>query len=244
MQISDGLHPSSGDQLSTTGAQGGRDLVTRKSFHEQLEELQQDVLKMGTLVEQAIFSAIKSLKTRDENLAQQVINGDDAIDEYMIHIEDDCVRLLALQQPMASDLRVISAAMKIVNDLERIADHATDVAKVTIRISGQTLIKPLIDVPRMAEITQQMLRQSLDAFMRRDASGVEQLIDWDHEVDGLYHQIFRELLTFMMEDPRTIRQATHLLFAARHMERMADYCTNLGEAVYYMVRGERIDLNV
>jgi phosphate transport system protein len=219
-------------------------LVTRKSFHEQLDELQQDVLKMGTMVEQAIFNAVKSLKTRDEILAQQVIDGDVAIDDFQVRIEDDCIRLLALQQPMASDLRVISAVLKITNDLERIADHAKDVSKVTIRISGQPLIKPLIDIPRMAEITQKMLRISLDAFMSRDASEVEQLIDCDHEVDALYHQIFRELLSFMLEDTRTIQQATHLLFVGRHMERMADYCTNLGEAVYFMVKGERKDLNV
>ncbi len=219
-------------------------MVTRKSFHEQLDELQQDVLKMGTMVEQAIFNAVKSLKTRDEILAQQVIDGDVSIDDFQVRIEDDCIRLLALQQPMASDLRVISAVLKITNDLERIADHAKDVSKVTIRISGQPLIKPLIDIPRMAEITQKMLRISLDAFMSRDASEVEQLIDCDHEVDALYHQIFRELLSFMLEDTRTIQQATHLLFVGRHMERMADYCTNLGEAVYFMVKGERKDLNV
>ncbi len=219
-------------------------MVTRKSFHEQLDELQQEVLTMGTMVEQAIFNAIKALKARDEILAKQVIDGDDAIDDFQVRIEDNCIRLLALQQPMASDLRVISAVLKISNDLERIADHATDVSKVTIRISGQPLIKPLIDVPRMSEITQKMLRISLDAFIRRDASEVEQLIEYDHEVDALYQQIFRELLTFMLEDPRTIRQATHLLFVARHLERMADYCTNLGEAVYFMVKGERKDLNV
>jgi len=219
-------------------------LVTRKSFHEQLDELQQDVLTMGTMVEQAIFNAVKSLKARDESLAQQVIDGDDTIDDFQVRIEDDCIRLLALQQPMASDLRVISAVLKIANDLERIADHATDVSKVTIRISGQPLIKPLIDIPRMAEITQKMLRISLDAFIRRDDSEVEQLIDCDHEVDSLYNQIFRELLTFMLEDPRMIRQATHLLFVGRHLERMADYCTNLGEAVYFMVKGERKNLNI
>ena len=219
-------------------------MVTRKSFHEQLGEMQQDVLKMGTMVEQAIFDAVKSLKKRDESLAQQVIDGDDAIDDFQVRIEDNCIRLLALQQPMAGDLRVISAAMKIVNDLERMADHASDISKVTIRLSGQPLIKPLIDIPRMAEITQKMLRISLDAFVNRDASEVEQLIDFDHEVDALYQQVFRELLVFMIEDPRTIKQSTHLLFVARHLERMADYCTNLGEAVYYMVKGERKDLNI
>jgi phosphate transport system protein len=206
--------------------------------------MQQDVLKMGTMVEQAIFDSVKSLKKRDESLAQQVIDGDDAIDDFQVRIEDSCIKLLALQQPMAGDLRVISAAMKIVNDLERMADHASDISKVTIRLSGQPLIKPLIDIPRMAETTQKMLRISLDAFVNRDASEVEQLIDCDHEVDALYQQVFRELLVFMIEDPRTIRQSTHLLFVARHLERMGDYCTNLGEAVYYMVKGERKDLNI
>ncbi len=219
-------------------------MVTRKSFHEQLGEMQQDVLKMGTMVEQAIFDSVKSLKKRDESLAQQVIDGDDAIDDFQVRIEDSCIKLLALQQPMAGDLRVISAAMKIVNDLERMADHASDISKVTIRLSGQPLIKPLIDIPRMAETTQKMLRISLDAFVNRDASEVEQLIDCDHEVDALYQQVFRELLVFMIEDPRTIRQSTHLLFVARHLERLGDYCTNLGEAVYYMVKGERKDLNI
>ncbi|NPV29299.1 MAG: phosphate signaling complex protein PhoU [Firmicutes bacterium] len=219
-------------------------MAARKSFHEQLEELQQEVLKMGTLVEQAIFNAVKSLKERDEGLAQQVIDGDDLIDEYQVKIEDLCVKLLALQQPMASDLRVISTAMKIVTDLERMADHAVDIAKVTIRLSGQPLIKPLIDIPRMAEITQKMVRESLDAYVRHDADQVMQLIDCDHEVDGLYCQVFRELLTFMMEDPRTIRQATQLLFAAQHLERIADHATNIGEWVYYMVTGARKDLNV
>jgi phosphate transport system protein len=209
-----------------------------------LEELQQEVLKMGIMVEQTIFDAVKSLKERNESLAQQVIDNDDAIDGLQIEIEDFCLRLLALQQPMASDLRVISTAMKIVNDMERMADHATDIAKVTIRISGQPLIKPLIDIPRMAEIAQRMLREALDAYVRRDVSQVDRLIDYDHEVDGLYQQIFRELLVFMMEDPRTIRQSTQLLFVARHLERIADYATNLGEMVYYMVKGERRDLNV
>ncbi|MDH7577187.1 MAG: phosphate signaling complex protein PhoU [Bacillota bacterium] len=219
-------------------------MAARKSFQEQLEELQQEVLKMGTLVEQAIFNSVKSLKERDEALAQQVLDGDDLIDDYQVKIEDLCVKLLALQQPMACDLRVISTAMKIVTDLERMADHAVDIAKVTIRLAGQPLIKPLIDIPRMAEITQKMVRESLVAYVRHDADHVIQLIDSDHEVDGLYCQVLRELLTFMMEDPRTIRQATQLLFVAQHLERIADHATNIGEWVYYMVTGARKNLNV
>lgn len=219
-------------------------MVTRKSFHEQLYDLQQEVLRMGILVDHAIYDAVKSLKERNEDLARQVIEFDDTIDDYRLKIEDDCVKLLALQQPMASDLRVIFATLKIANDLERMADHATDIAKVTIKLAGEPLIKPLIDIPRMSEIALRMVRESIDAYMRHNAVQVDQLIDYDHEVDGLYNQVFRELLTFMIEDPKTIRQATLLLFVAQHLERIADYATNLGESVYFMVRGERKDLNI
>jgi phosphate transport system protein len=217
--------------------------VSRKSYRGQLSGLKEDVLKMGTMVEEAIFHAVKSLKQRDDELAQQVIAGDDRIDEYMVQIEDRCVRLLALQQPMARDLRVISTAMKIITDLERMADLAVNIAKVTLRLSGQPLIKPLIDVPRMMEITQKMTRISLDAYVQEDPEQVLCLLDYDHEVDALYDQIFRELLTFMMEDPHTIKQATQLLFVARFLERIADHATNVGESVYYMVKGERKELN-
>lgn len=218
-------------------------MVARKSYHEQLEELKDNILKMGTLVEQTIYNAVKSLKENDSELAQQIIDGDDFIDDFMIRIEDECVRLLALQQPMASDLRVISTAMKIVTDLERMADHAVDIARVTQRLAGQPLIKPLIDVPRMMEITQKMIRLALEAYIKQDITQVERLGDYDHEVDALYNQVFRELLTFMIEDPRTIRQATQLIFVARYLERVADHATNLGESVYYMVTGDRKDLN-
>jgi len=217
--------------------------VSRKSYRGQLSGLKEDVLKMGTMVEEAIFHAVKSLKQRDDELAQQVIAGDDRIDEYMVQIEDRCVRLLALQQPLARDLRVISTAMKIITDLERMADLAVNIAKVTLRLSGQPLIKPLIDVPRMMEITQKMTRISLDAYVQEDPEQVLCLLDYDHEVDALYDQIFRELLTFMMEDPHTIKQATQLLFVARFLERIADHATNVGESVYYMVKGERKELN-
>lgn len=217
--------------------------MSRKSYRGQLSGLKEDVLKMGTMVEEAIFHAVKSLKQRDDELAQQVIAGDDRIDEYMVQIEDRCVRLLALQQPLARDLRVISTAMKIITDLERMADLAVNIAKVTLRLSGQPLIKPLIDVPRMMEITQKMTRISLDAYVQEDPEQVLCLLDYDHEVDALYDQIFRELLTFMMEDPHTIKQATQLLFVARFLERIADHATNVGESVYYMVKGERKELN-
>ncbi len=218
--------------------------MARKSYSEQLAGLKEDVLKMGTMVEEAIYNSVKSLKQRDDELAQKVIDGDDAIDDFLVQIEDCCVMLLALQQPMARDLRVISTAIKIITDLERMGDLAVDIARVTLRLSGQPLIKPLIDVPRMMESTQKMTRISLDAYVQEDPDQVLCLIDYDHEVDDLYNQVFRELLVFMMEDPHTIKQATQLLFVARYLERIADHATNVGESVYYMVKGERKELNL
>jgi phosphate transport system protein len=215
----------------------------RKSFHLELEELQQDLLRMGSLVEKAIAEAVRSLAERDLELAEKVVAGDDLIDTMELDIENRCLRLLALQQPMASDLRVIGTALKIVTDLERMADHASDIAKVTIRLQGQPLIKPLVDVPRMAAIAREMTRQSLDAFVQRDVNMALAMIESDHEVDHLYSQIFRELLTYMMEDPRTIQQATYLLFVGMYLERIADHATNLGEWIIYMVTGEKKELN-
>lgn len=218
-------------------------MTGRKSFHLELEELQQDLLRMGSLVEKAIAEAVRSLAERDLELAEKVVAGDDLIDDMELDIENRCLRLLALQQPMASDLRVIGTALKIVTDLERMADHASDIAKVTIRLQGQPLIKPLVDIPRMATIAREMTRQSLDAFVQRDVNMALAMIESDHEVDHLYSQVFRELLTYMMEDPRTIQQATYLLFVAMYLERIADHATNLGEWIIYMVTGEKKELN-
>ncbi|MDK2855871.1 MAG: phosphate transport system protein [Bacillota bacterium] len=218
-------------------------MTGRKSFHLELEELQQDLLRMGSLVEKAIAEAVRSLAERDLELAEKVVTGDDLIDGMELDIENRCLRLLALQQPMASDLRVIGTALKIVTDLERMADHASDIAKVTIRLQGQPLIKPLVDIPRMATIAREMTRQSLDAFVQRDVNMALAMIESDHEVDHLYSQIFRELLTYMMEDPRTIQQATYLLFVGMYLERIADHATNLGEWIIYMVTGEKKELN-
>lgn len=216
---------------------------TRKSFHTELAELEQALLKMATMVEEAIYRAVKALKGRDPALAQEVIDRDAAIDDLELAIERDCLRLLALQQPMASDLRTIGTALKIITDLERMADHATDIAKITIRMGDEPFIKPLIDIPRMAELCQRMLRAALEAYVRRDAARAYRMIEDDDEVDHLYGQIFRELLTYMLQDPKTIQQATYLLFVASHLERVADHATNLGEWIIYMVTGERKEMN-
>lgn len=215
----------------------------RATFHGQLDELESDILKMGTMVEEAIGRAVRSLVERDTAAAEAVIQGDDLIDQLEMEIEKRCLTLLALQQPMASDLRLIGTALKIVTDLERMADHAVNIAKVTIELDGQPLIKPLIDIPRMAEKAEEMTRQALTAFVRRDVELARRMIEGDDLVDHLYNQIFRELLLIMIEDPSTIQQATSLLFVAQYLERIADHATNLGEWIIYMVTGEREDLN-
>ncbi len=218
--------------------------MNRKSFHAELEELQKDILKLGGLVEQAIYKGVKSLAEMDINLAQEVIDNDDVIDSYELEIEIKCLTLIARQQPMARDLRTIGTALKIITDLERMADHSTEIAKVTKRLEAQELIKPLVDIPRMAQLAQRMVADSLQAFIRRDTNLALEMIELDHEVDHLYRQIFRELLILMMEDPRNITQATYILLVARNLERIADHATNLGEWIIYMVTGVRKELNL
>ncbi|WP_018132167.1 phosphate signaling complex protein PhoU [Effusibacillus pohliae] len=217
---------------------------TRSNFHQSLDELQADLLKMGTLVEEAIYQAVKSLAKMDVKLAQSTIDQDDRIDRMMLLVEERCLRLIALQQPMASDLRTIGMAMKIVTDLERIADHAVDIAKTTIRLSGEQLVKPLVDIPRMADMAKEMLRDALNSFIGRDVALAEGLAAKDDQVDQLYAAIFQEILGLMGSDLATNRQLTHLLMVARYLERVADHATNIGEWVIYMLTGRRQDLNL
>lgn len=216
---------------------------TRHSFDRALEELQQEILRMGSLVEQAIYNSVQSLAKQNIAMAEEVIKGDVVIDHMELDIEDLCLKLIATQQPIASDLRKISTGFKIITDLERMADHAVDIAKITRRLAGQPLIKPLVDIPRMAALTQQMVKDGLDAYVKGDVELANTLNNKDDEVDHIYSQIFRELLTYMMEDPRTITQATYLLFVGRYIERIADHATNIAERVIYLVTGERPDLN-
>jgi phosphate transport system protein len=217
--------------------------VTRQTYKEEIESLKNDLLKMAHLVERSIIKSVESLAKKDSNLARQILDEDDIIDDLEHDIEKRSLRLLALQQPMASDLRAIGTALKIITDLERIADHASDIAKVTLKLEGQPLIKPLIDIPRMANIAEKMIHDMLTAFMDGDVKLAEEVCQRDDELDNLYSQIFRELLLIMMEDPRTITQATYLLMVAQYLERVGDHATNLGEWIIYMVTGERRELN-
>jgi len=218
--------------------------MPRTNFEQAIKELQEDLVKLGSLVEEAIDKAGTSLTKRDIKLSEEVIAGDDAIDALEVEIENKCMTLIARQQPIAKDLRLIATVLKIITDLERMGDHAVDIAKINIRLEGQSLIKPLVDIPRMAVLTQNMVKNALHAFIREDIKLAEQIGYDDDEVDHLYGQIFRELLVFMLQDPRTISQATYLLFVANYLERIGDHATNIGERVVYLVTGEKKDLNI
>ena len=193
------------------------------------------------MVEEAIHLSVESLAGQDLKLAQKIIDGDDQIDELALKIEEDCIRLIALQQPIAKDLRVIATILKTVVDLERIADHATDIAEITIRIGNDSLIKPLIDIPKMAKMAESMAHDSLKAFVERDIEFARKICMRDDEIDKLYETLFNELTGFVLsggESGRTV-QAVNLLFAARYLERVADHATNIGERVIYLVTGQR-----
>lgn len=212
-------------------------------FEKKLRDLGISLLKMGELVEASIAKAVQSLKEQDIALAEKVIAEDDIIDDLEVKIEEDCLILIATQQPMAKDLRKVATLFKMIVDLERMADYATDIAKVVLRIGSQPLVKPLVDIPRMAAITQKMVKDSLDAYMQEDVALALRMAEQDDEVDKLHGQIFRELLIIMMENPKTITQATNLLFVSRFLERIADHATNIGEEVVFLATGEKRDLN-
>lgn len=212
-------------------------------FEEKMGQLQEKLQYMGSLVEEAIARSIEALKKQDLDLAQAVIDGDDIIDDLEREIEEKCLEVIATQQPMARDLRRVATLFKMINDLERMADYATSIAKITLRIAHQPLIKPLVDIPRMAALSQKMVKQALDAYVREDVELAVAVGEDDDEVDHLFGQIFRELLTIMMENPRTITQATHLLFVGRWLERISDHATNIAEEVIFLVTGEKVNLN-
>ena len=210
----------------------------RTSFHKKLREIQDDILVMGSMVSKAIARAIEALQNRDLKLAQQIINDDEKINQKRFEIEEKCVQLIATQQPMASDLRTIVSVLNIITELERIGDYAEGNAKITIMVGNEPPLKPLIDIPLMAEKTIDMLNRSLDAFINRDAESAKVIIGEDDLIDNLYDQVFRELLTFMAEDPKTITRATRLIWVAHNLERSADRVTNICERVVFIVNGK------
>ena len=214
----------------------------RKTYERDLKRLQDEVLVMASMVEKAIIHSVEALKDRNLELAREVIIGDEAIDQKRFDIEEQCVELIAMQQPMAVDLRIIIAILNMLIDLERIGDHAEGIAKITITIGDEPPIKPLIDLPRMAERTCQMLREAMDAFVRRDVALAKKVCDDDDEVDALYNQVFRELLVIMAEDAKTIQRATRLIWVAHNLERSADRITNICERVVFIATGVMVDI--
>ncbi|MFQ6014374.1 MAG: phosphate signaling complex protein PhoU [Anaerolineae bacterium] len=217
--------------------------MIRQVFDEQITELQEDLLAMANLVDVAVERSIQALAERDKELAQEVIETDEEINSAQRDIEERCLVLIATQQPLAVDLRVIVAISSIATELERMGDYAKGNAQLAIKMADEPLLKPLIDLPRMAQKGRQLLHQQLEAFMDRDAERAKQLSAEDDEIDALYDQVFRELLVFMMSDPRTISRATYLLWTAHNLERIGDRTTNIAERIVFLVTGEVVELN-
>jgi phosphate transport system protein len=204
-------------------------------FQKELEELKKNLLKMAAMVEEAIRDAVQSLVKRDSKLAQRTFEFEDRINTMEIAIDEMCLKLLALRQPMAVDLRFITSAMRIITDLERMGDQAVNIAERAISLNQELQLKPYIDLPRMAEIAESMVKDVLDAFVNHDPRLARSVCERDDLVDGLKDQVFRELLTYMMSDPKTITGAVHLVIVARCLERIADHATNIAEDVIFMV---------
>jgi phosphate transport system protein len=213
-------------------------METRTAFHKRLREIQDDVLAMGSMVSKAMLRSVDALKNRELELAHQIVTDDKKINQKRFEIEEKCIELIATQQPMASDLRIILAVLNIVSEVERIGDYAEGIAKIAIMIGDEPPLKPLIDIPRMAEQTVDMLRRSLDAFVNRDAETAKKISAEDDIIDQLYDQVFRELLVFMAKDPKTITRATRLIWVAHNLERAADRVTNICERVVFVVTGK------
>lgn len=215
----------------------------RKAYEAQLTELNETLLSMSRAAEDMLHKALVALADRDGPLAEEAIRDDDRVDAYNHDIESRCLKLIATQQPAARDLRTIVAALGIATDVERVGDYAVDIAKTAMRLADKPLFKPLVDIPRMAEIVRDMLEKAIDSFISRDLQLVQTMIEMDDEVDHLYKYLHEELVGFMKKDPELIEQAVQLLLIARYLERVADHITNIGERVYYVETGELKELH-
>ncbi|MBM3933432.1 MAG: phosphate signaling complex protein PhoU [SAR202 cluster bacterium] len=218
--------------------------MPRLDFDRSLRILQDELLALGSMVEKAVINSVDSLKRRDLELSRQVVQQDDVIDKMRYEIEEKCIDLIAKQQPFAQDLRTVIATLHIAVELERMGDYAEGIAKISLLMGDQAPLKPLIDIPRMADKATKMLRRALDALVNRDVVAAKVVCNDDDEVDALYDQVYRELLTFMIQDPKTIQRATYLLWVAHDLERTADRATNIAERVIYLVTGKLVELNV
>jgi len=215
-------------------------LHTDKKYEEDLKKLREEILYMGGLVEDQIQKAVKSLVDRESELAKIIIERDHEVNRLDVEIDDLCIRLLALHQPAGKDLRFITTGLKITTDLERIGDMAVNICERALELNQEPQLKPYIDIPRMARIAQRMTRESLDAFVREDTDLALKVCKDDEEIDQLNSQIFREVITFMIEDPHTINRAMKISSVSKYLERMADHATNIAEMVIFMVKGKSI----
>ena len=218
--------------------------MPRMDFDRDLRDLQDELLTLGGMVEKAIAKSLDALKNRDLALSEEVIAEDDIIDERRFELEERCIDLMATQQPLAGDLRIIITVLHVAVELERMGDYAEGIAKISVAMGDEPPLKPLIDIPRMADRSSDMLRRSLDAFVNRDIAAAYQICEDDDEVDALYDQVYKELLIYMMSDPGTIRRATYLLWVAHDLERIADRTTNIAERVIFLVTGRLTETKV
>jgi phosphate transport system protein len=212
-----------------------------KSFDEDLKRLNNVIAEMGGLAEAQLTRAVESLVRRNSELATQVVQDDERIDALETEVGQMTVRMLALRQPMAQDLREVVAAIKIASDIERIGDYAKNIAKRALVLSTVQPLKPAASIPRMSQLALQIIKDVLDAYIEKDAEGARAAWRRDEEVDEMYNSLFREMLTYMMEDPRNIGPCTHLLFIAKNIERIGDHATNVAEIVYFLVHGRSLD---
>ncbi|MBK50136.1 MAG: phosphate signaling complex protein PhoU [SAR202 cluster bacterium] len=217
--------------------------MPRTDFDRSLKEVQDQLLVLGSMVEKSIDRSVLALKNRDLSLSKTVIDDDDLIDDLRNQIEEKCISVIATQNPMAGDLRTVISVLYIAEELERMGDYAEGIAKISVSMDKEPMLKPLVDIPRMADKSSKMLSRSLDALVNRDEQLAIQVCKDDSEVDELYNQVYRELLTFMISDPKTIERATYLLWVSHNIERIADRATNISERVLYLITGKIFDIH-
>ena len=218
--------------------------MVRADFDRSLQALQDDLLTLGDMVVKAISKSLDALKKRDLEASRQVVEEDDVIDEKRFQLEEQCLDLIATQQPIAIDLRTLVAVLHISVELERMGDYAEGIAKISLMMGDEPPLKPLIDIPRMGEKASDMLKRSLEALVNRDTDAALQVCNDDDEVDALYDQVYRELLTYMIQDPQSIQRATYLLWVSHDLERIADRATNIAERVIFLVTGKLVEINI
>jgi len=216
--------------------------MLRKTFETELQQVKDDVLVLGSMVEQAILNSVDSMKKRDVKASQRILEQDRDINQKRFDIEKNLMILIATQQPMAHDLRLLASSMEIISELERMGDYAKGIANIHIRMGDEPLLKPLIDIPRMAQKDVDMLHRALTAFVNEDVEAARSIPVEDDEVDALYNQIYRELMTFVIQDPKTIERANWLLWVAHNLERVADRVTNICERTIFIATGEMAEI--